>query len=69
MDLTEHTETIIFDNIKKVAEEHQLSLLVVYRENPYWLLLPTQNQQQLEMIVQEFNQAFNDDGDLNIAIY
>ena len=69
MDLMEHTETILFDNIKKVAEEHQLSLLVVYRENPYWLLLPTQNQQQLEMIVQEFNQAFNDDGDLNVAIY
>lgn len=69
IDLMEHTETILFDNIKKVADEHQLSLLVVYRENPYWLLVPSQNQQQLEMMVEEFNQAFNDDGDLNMAIY
>lgn len=69
IDHLEQIEKILFDQIKKVAVEHKLSLLVVYRENPYWLVLPSQNQHQLEMIVQYFNQAFNDDGDLNMAIY
>ena len=68
MDLMEQTETILFDHIKKVADKHQLSLLVVYRENPYWLLVPTTNEAELSLIVTAFNQAFNEDGDLNMVI-
>ncbi|WP_353165141.1 hypothetical protein [Acinetobacter sp.] len=69
MDVMERTEEIIFDAIKNLADQHQLSLLVVYRENPYWMLVPTQDEQQLIQIVDAFNEAFNEDGDLNMAIY
>ncbi|MFW1733940.1 hypothetical protein ACG94V_12120 [Acinetobacter sp. ULE_I001] len=69
IDAMEQTEEIIFDKIKVTANLHQLSLLVVYRENPYWMLVPTQDEQQLNQIVDAFNDAFNDDGDLNMAIY
>lgn len=69
MDVMERTEEIIFDAIKKVANQHQLSLLVVYRENPYWMLLPTQDEHQLIQIADAFNEAFNDDGDLNMVVY
>lgn len=69
IDVIEQTENILFDNIRLAASQHKLSLLVVYRENPYWLLVPTTNEDELNQIVDEFNQAFNDDGDLNMAIY
>ena len=65
MDAMQQTEEIIFDQIKLVANQYQLSLLVIYRENPYWMLVPTQDEQQLNQIVD----AFNDDGDLNMAVY
>lgn len=69
MDAMQQTEEIIFDKIKLVANQYQLSLLVIYRENPYWMLVPTQDEQQLNQIVDAFNDAFNDDGDLNMAVY
>ncbi|MCT9978603.1 hypothetical protein M2R48_09715 [Acinetobacter sp. I-MWF] len=69
MDAMQQTEEIIFDQIKLVANQYQLSLLVIYRENPYWILVPTQDEQQLNQIVDAFNDAFNDDGDLNMAVY
>ena len=69
MDAMQQTEEIIFDQIKLVANQYQLSLLVIYRENPYWMLVPTQDEQQLNQIVDAFNDAFNDDGDLNMAVY
>lgn len=69
MDVMERTEEIIFDAIKKVANQYQLSLLVVYRENPYWMLLPKQDEDQLIQIADAFNEAFNDDGDLNMVVY
>ena len=69
MDAMQQTEEIIFDKIKQVANQYQLSLLVIYRENPYWMLVPTQDEQQLNQIVDAFNDAFNDDGDLNMAVY
>ena len=69
IDVMEQTENIIFDKIQAVASAYQLFLLVVYRENPYWLLVPTTNEEELSLIVKAFNQAFNDDGDLNMAIY
>ncbi|MEJ5137061.1 MULTISPECIES: hypothetical protein [Acinetobacter] len=69
MDTMQQTEEIIFDKIKLVANQYQLSLLVIYRENPYWMLVPSQDEQQLNQIVDAFNDAFNDDGDLNMAVY
>ena len=69
MDAMQQTEEIIFDQIKLVANQYQLSLLIIYRENPYWMLVPTQDEQQLNQIVDAFNDAFNDDGDLNMAVY
>lgn len=65
----EQIEELIFDKILEKAKLHQLSLLVVYRENPYWMLVPTQSKEQLDQIVKAFNQAFNDDGDLNMVVY
>ena len=69
MDAMQQTEEIIFDQIKQVANQYQLSLLVIYRENLYWMLVPTQDEQQLNQIVDAFNNAFNDDGDLNMTVY
>ena len=69
MDAMQQTEEIIFDKIKLVANQYQLSLLVIYRENPYWMLVPTQDEQLLNQIVDAFNDAFNDDGDLNMVVY
>lgn len=69
MDVMERTEEIIFDAIKKVANQYQLSLLVVYRENPYWMLIPTQDEPKIIQIADAFNEAFNDDGDLNMVVY
>lgn len=69
IDIMEQTETIIFDKIQAVASVHGLSLLVIYRENPYWLLVPTTNESELDLIVETFNQAFNQDGDLNMDVY
>lgn len=68
-DVSEETEEIIFDKIKISANLFQLSLLVVYRENPYWILVPTQEETQLNQIVEAFNDAFNNDGDLTMAEY
>lgn len=69
MDAMERTEEIIFDKIKNVATQHKLSLIVIYRENPFWLLVPTQDEEQLNQIVDTFNEELNDDGDLNMAVY
>ena len=54
-------EEILFDQIKLFAEQKQLSLLVIFRENPYWLVVPTQDELQLQRIVDVFNQSFKND--------
>lgn len=69
IEVEQQVEDILFDNIKAVAQDHQLSLLVIFRENPYWMLLPTQDEQVLDQILDVFNQTFNTDGDLNMARY
>lgn len=69
IEVEQQIEDILFDNIKTVAQDHQLSLLVIFRENPYWMLLPTQDERVLDQIVDVFNQTFNTDGDLNMARY
>jgi hypothetical protein len=33
------------------------------------MLLPTQDEHQLIQIADAFNEAFNDDGDLNMVVY
>lgn len=61
-------EEILFDQIKLFAEQKQLSLLVIFRENPYWLVVPTQDELQLQRIVDVFNQSFKRD-DLTMGMY
>lgn len=69
IEMDEKVEEILFDTIKQYAEQHQLQLLVIARENPYWMVLPQQNAQTLDEIVSCFNQTFNRGGDLNMVIY
>lgn len=61
-------EAILFDQIKLFAEQKQLSLLVIFRENPHWLVVPTQDELQLQRIVDVFNQSFKRD-DLTMGMY
>ena len=68
-DLMEQVEEIIFDKIKLAAVPHQLSLIVIYRENPYWLLVENTDEKFIQTVVDEFNEIFNKDGDLNMSIY
>jgi len=67
--MDEQVEEIIFDHIQKYAAQHQLKLLVIVRENPYWMLLPSQNQDLIDQIVTTFNQHFCADGDLLMLEY
>ena len=60
-EIEEKIEEILFDQIKTFAEQKQLSLLVIFRENPYWLVVPTQDELQLQRIVDVFNQSFKND--------
>ena len=69
MDALERVEEIIFDKIKNVASPFHLTLMIIYHENPYWLLVPTEDDDKLNQIVDAFNEAFNQDGDLNMAVY
>ena len=69
VDALEQIEEIIFNIIQNAAKSHQLSLLVIYRENPYWLVVPTQDDEQLNGLVSYFNEIFNQDSDLNMAVY
>ena len=69
IEVEQKVEDILFDHIKVVAEANALSLWVIIRENPYWLLVPCQDMNVLENIVDVFNQTFNMDGDLNMVIY
>ena len=67
IEVEQKVEDILFDHIKVVAEANALSLWVIIRENPYWLLVPCQDMNVLENIVDVFNQTFNMDGDLNMV--
>ncbi|WP_111859648.1 hypothetical protein [Acinetobacter sp. CFCC 10889] len=68
-EIEQKVEEILFDQIKHFAEQKQLTLLVIFRENPYWLLVPSQDELQLQKIVNEFNQCFGQDGDLTMGVY
>lgn len=69
IEMDEKIEEILFEHIKHVAEQHQLQLLVIVRENPYWMVVPQQEQARLKQIVSCFNQSFNQNGDLNLIVY
>ncbi|MDQ9022374.1 hypothetical protein RFI02_14800 [Acinetobacter sichuanensis] len=60
-EIEQKVEEILFDQIKLFAEQKQLSLLVIFRVNPYWLVVPTQDELQLQRIVDVFNQSFKND--------
>lgn len=62
-------EEILFDQIKTFAEQKQLSLLVIFRENPYWLVVPSQDESQLQQIADAFNQHFAQDTNLSMSVY
>lgn len=62
-------EEILFDQIKTFAEQKQLSLLVIFRENPYWLVVPSQDESHLQQIADAFNQHFAQDTNLSMSVY
>ncbi|AWL28804.1 hypothetical protein DJ533_09595 [Acinetobacter defluvii] len=68
-EIEEKIEEILFDQIKTFAEQKQLSLLVIFRENPYWLVVPSQDESQLQQIVDAFNQHFAQDMNLSMTVY
>ncbi|WP_173910953.1 hypothetical protein [Acinetobacter sp. Marseille-Q1618] len=68
-EIEEKIEEILFDQIKTFAAQKQLSLLVVFRENPYWLVVPSQDESQLQQIADAFNQHFAQDTNLSMSVY
>ena len=68
-EIEQKVEEILFDQIKRVAEQKQLTLLVIFRENPYWLVVPTQDEAQLQQIVEVFNQSFAQNEHLTLDVY
>ena len=68
IELDYEVEKALFSNIKKVAEEKNLKLFVVVRENPYWFVLPNDPDKN-KKIVDAFNQVFADGGDTKLLLY
>ncbi|MFW1859454.1 hypothetical protein [Acinetobacter defluvii] len=68
-EIEQKVEEILFGQIKHFAEQKQLTLLVIFRENPYWLVVPSQDELRLQRITDEFNQCFGQDGDLTMDVY
>lgn len=50
----------LFDNIKVVADSLGLKLLVIVRENPYWMVVPN-HEENIQQIIQAFNHVFAKD--------
>jgi hypothetical protein len=42
-----------------VAEQHDLALLLISNENPYWMLVPDQAE-QIKQLIEAFNSTFSD---------
>ena len=51
---------VIFNHIKIFIEPYELSLLVIERENPYWLLVP-HNDELIDRIIVTYNHTFGDE--------
>lgn len=67
--MDEQVEEIVFDQIHRCALQHKLKLLIIVRENPYWLLIPNIHQAVIDQLVMEFNQNFQADEDLLMLQY
>ncbi|TCM68349.1 hypothetical protein EC844_10552 [Acinetobacter calcoaceticus] len=67
--MDQQVEDIVFDQIQRAAAQFDLKLLVIIRENPYWLLVPAADQVLIDMIVTAFNQCFNHFGQLLMLQY
>jgi hypothetical protein len=51
---------VIKNNIKTFIEPYELSLLVIERKNPYWLLEP-HNDELIDQIIVTYNHTFGDE--------
>ncbi len=51
---------VIFNHIKIFIEPYELSLLVIERENPYWLLVP-HNDEMIDRLIVTYNHTFGDE--------
>ena len=69
IDLLDETYEIFFNTLREFAEQQQLSLLVVVKENPDWMFIPKQNDEKLTEIAELFNATFDEDGDLTMFVY
>ena len=69
IDLLDETYDIFFDTLCAVAEQQQLSLLVVVKENPDWMFIPKQSDEKLAEIAELFNATFNEDEDSTMVVY
>ncbi len=56
----EFTYNVIFNNIKLFIEPYDLALLVIEQENPYWMLVPA-NEDLVEQIILTFNDIFGEE--------
>ncbi|WP_228145778.1 hypothetical protein [Acinetobacter sp. ANC 5054] len=56
----EFTYNVIFNNIKMFIEPYDLALLVIERENPYWLLVPN-SEESIDCIMTNFNDIFGNE--------
>ena len=56
----EFTYNVIFNNIKVFIEPYDLALLVIEQENPYWLLVPN-NEELIDCIISNFNALFGNE--------
>ena len=53
--------SILFETPPKIfIEPYELSLLVIERENPYWLLVP-HNDELIDRIIVTYNHTFGDE--------
>lgn len=56
----EFTYSVIFNNIKLFIEPYDLALLVIEQENPYWFVVPN-NEELTSQIILTFNDIFGDE--------
>lgn len=59
IDFAEHIYAILFDYLYAVAEQHDLALLLISNEKPYWMLVPDQAE-QIKHLIEAFNSTFSD---------
>ncbi|SPL69032.1 hypothetical protein [Acinetobacter stercoris] len=55
----------ILKNLKDVAENYNLTLFVIYAEDPYWLLVPTDNELN-EQLLTVFNDIYEDEAPMAV---